>query len=112
MAVAEAVLNLKRTSLRKVRMKLTNGAGGALDLSEATGDPRFQVYAVGALDLKIDSAGTVIDEAGGEVEYTPVPSDVDTEGTYWGVWRVPFAGGDVVMPENGYIRVVIQRDSP
>lgn len=110
MAVVEAVLNLKRGSLRKVPMKLTDGAGAALPLAERTGPPRFQAYRIGVAGLKINSVGAVTDEAQGLVEYQPISADVDTPGTYWGEWRVPFAGGDIIVPENGYIRVVVQDD--
>lgn len=110
MPTTESVLYLKRGSLRKVPMKLTDGAGAALPLADRTGPPRFQASRIGTPGVKIDSVGQVTNESGGIVEYQPVEGDVDTPGTYWGEWRVPFAGGDILVPENGYIRIVIQDD--
>lgn len=110
MSVEPETLYMKRGSVRKVRMKLTDSTGAAIPLGAATGNPRFQMRTLVGSTLKVDREGVVIDAANGIVEYSPTTADVDTPGRYWVEWRVPFAGGDIVVPEKGYLPAVVGDD--
>jgi hypothetical protein len=102
-------VEIKRTSVRKIRMKLTNGTSSPLDLTTALG-VRFQMRGFQRGILKMDRAAEFIDRAGGIVEVTPDVSDTDTPGQYFAEWRVTYPGGDVLVPDGGYIRVHVLDD--
>jgi hypothetical protein len=102
-------VEMKHTSVRKIRMKLTNGASSPLDLTTAT-DVRFQMRRFQAGALKMDRAAEFIDRVGGIVEVTPDASDTDTPGQYFAEWRVTYPGGDILVPDGGYIRVRVLDD--
>jgi hypothetical protein len=97
-------VEIKRTSVRKIRMKLTNGTSSPLE------GVRFQMRGFQRGILKMDRAAEFIDRAGGIVEVTPDVSDTDTPGQYFAEWRVTYPGGDVLVPDGGYIRVHVLDD--
>lgn len=64
---------------------------------------KFIMKKTGAASAKVDAAATVVDAAGGQVEYTwdDGVGDTDTEGTYNGEFEVTTGAGEVLTFPNG-----------
>jgi hypothetical protein len=107
--VADINLNLKRGEVRQIEALLQDGNGAALDM---TGPPtiRFQMRKKADAVLKVDRVATLIDAPTAHVRVTTTSVDTDTIGNYIAEWRVTYAGGDVLVPEEGYITVKIWED--
>lgn len=103
-----ADIALKRGSTRPIEALLQDGSGMALTMTGAT--VKFQLRKKSDSTLKINGNAEVVDEPTAHVRYTPTPTDTDTAGNYVAEWRVTYAGGDVLVPEEGYITVKIWED--
>lgn len=52
-------------------------------------------------------AGVVVDEANGKIKYDWVGTDTDTEGKFFGQFKVTIGGNDRLIPNNLTQRLVI-----
>jgi hypothetical protein len=104
-----ADINIKRGEVRQITNLLKDGTGAALDLTGVTAI-KFQMRKKADSTLKIDRAATVVDQPTARVRVTTTAGDTDTIGNYIAEWRVTYAGGDVLVPEEGYITVKIWED--
>lgn len=103
-----ADINLKRASTRPIEARLQDGNGAALSMTGAT--VRFQMRKKSDAALKIDRAATIVDAPTAHVRLTPTAEDTDTVGNYIAEWRITYAGGDVLVPEESYLTVKIWED--
>jgi hypothetical protein len=100
---------IKRGSSKAIRAKLQQGDGTAMpDL--ATTPVRAQTRSIEGGPLVMDRVATVVNAITGEVEVVPSGDDVAVAGKYWLEWRVEYAGGDEILPDDGYVRLVVEDD--
>jgi hypothetical protein len=75
---------------------------GPVDLTGAT--VRFQMRAPGSAELKVDAPATVASpETAGEVTYSWVEEDTDTEGLYLAWFHATFTGKPMHAPEPPFV---------
>lgn len=103
-----ADLYLKRASTRPIEAYLQDGNGAALTMTGAV--VKFQMRKKSESTLKIDRAAVIVNATTAHVRVTPTATDTDTPGNYVAEWRVSYAGGDVIVPENGYLSVRVWED--
>ena len=102
-------VHIKRGSSKPIRAKLQQGDGTAMpDLG--TTPVRFQTRSIEGGPLVMDRLATVVNAMTGEVEVVPIENDVAVVGKYWGEWRIEYPGGDEVLPDRWYIRLVVEDD--
>lgn len=103
-----AQFSIKRNDrLPKIRMTLTDSNGAALNLTGAA--VLFRMKARGGTSTKISAAGTIVDAAGGIVEYPWAAGDTDTAGIYDAEWRLTYADGVQTVPTSGYVAIVVEQ---
>ncbi len=102
---------IKRGSRAGIRMRLLQGNGQPMPLADAT-SIRLQLspFNSDSGPLKMNRVATVVDMATGEVEAIPDAVEVDTPGPYKGEWRITYSGGDIIIPNNDYIRFIVLDD--
>jgi Rib/alpha/Esp surface antigen-like repeat protein len=92
-----------------IRAELQNGSGEAVDLINAT--VQFHMRAIGSNTATVDAAATVINAAGGIVQYNWIAADTVTIGSYQAEFEVTYPDGTIeTFPNNGYVRVEIIDD--
>lgn len=100
-------VNLKKGDrLPKLRARLTDSAGTALNLSGGSVVFRMRPRAGGALKVD-DEVATVVDATAGTVEYAWGASDTDTAGMFDAEFAVTLSGLVETVPSSGYVLVVI-----
>ena len=88
---------------------LKDANDAAIDLTGAT--VRFHMRAVGASQVTVDAAATLVTPASGTVRYDWQADDTDTVGSYQAEFEVTYADGSIeTFPNDGYIRVEITDD--
>jgi hypothetical protein len=97
---------IKRGSRAGIRMQLLQGNNQPMPLADAT-SIRLQLRPLNGGPLTMDREATQTNQAPGEVEVIPDASEVDTPGQYLGEWRITYSGGDIIIPNDDYIRFVI-----
>jgi hypothetical protein len=100
---------IKRGSSKALRAKLQQGDGTAMPELAST-PVRCQMRSIEGGTLTMDRVATVVNATTGEVEAIPLEDDVAVTGKYWLEWRVQYPGGDEVLPDSGYIRVIVEDD--
>lgn len=71
----------------------------------------FHMTEVGEETAKVNAAGTIIDGAGGIVEYQWVTGDTDTIGKFKGEFQVTFADSTIeTFPNNTYTKIKITKE--
>lgn len=102
-------IHIKRGSSKPITAKLQQGDGTAMpDLGSTP--VRCQMRSIEGGPLTMDRLATVLSTTTGEVEAVPISGDVAVVGQYWLEWRIQYPGGDEVLPDNGYIRVIVEDD--
>lgn len=92
-----------------LRATLLNGSGNVIDLTGAT--VRFHMRELGKTTIIVNQACTVINAAGGIVQYDWVAADTDTIGSYQAEFQVTYSDGTIeTFPNDSYIRVDIIDD--
>lgn len=104
-----ANIEIKRGTVRAVRSRLLDGDGAAANLTGAT-SIRFQMRTSAGIALKVDRVAVVVDAPTATVEATLTATDTDTKGNYRAEWRVTYAGGDRIFPEENYLTVKVWED--
>lgn len=104
-----ADINVKKGEVRQIDALLQDGNGVALSMAEPP-TVKFQMRKKSDTVLKIDRAAVIVDAPTAHVRVTTTAGDTDTPGNYIAEWRVSYAGGDVVVPEEGYLTVRIWED--
>ena len=94
----------KGDTLPALRMALTAN-GVAWDLTGCT--VTFQMRPVSGLALTVNSAATLVNAAGGIVQYAWQSGETATAGRYDGQWVVTTPAGVQTVPTAGFVRVVI-----
>jgi len=96
----------KGDTLPKLRMRLTDTDGVALDLTGATVLFRMKPKNGGA--VKVTRAGAVVSPpTGGIVEFTWQTGDTDTVERYSAEWVLTYAGGVRTVPSSSFVAVVV-----
>ena len=92
-----------------IRAALQNGSGNAVDLIDAS--VRFHMRAIGGNAAAVDAAATIVNAAGGLVQYDWDAADTADVGSFQAEFEVTYSDGTVeTFPSNGYIRVEIIDD--
>lgn len=92
-----------------IRAELQNGSGDAIDLIDAT--VRFHMRAIGSSQSKVNAAASVINAAGGVVQYNWIAADTNTIGAYQAEFQVTYSNGTIeTFPNDGYILIEITDD--
>lgn len=93
-----------------VRATLLDALGAAVDLTGAT--VRFvMATSTTPRTVKVDAAATVVNAAGGVVEYAWAALDTNTVGAYVAEFEVTYANTKVqTFPTTGYVDVTISDD--
>ena len=91
-------------TLPVLRATLVEAAGSAINLTGAT--VQFRMRTRGG-SLKVDAAATVVSALAGVVEYTWLPADTDTVGTYDAEWELTYIDGSRTVPTTGFFRVKV-----
>lgn len=100
---------IKRGSSKAIRARLQQGDGTAMPELSTT-PVRCQMRSIEGGPLTMDRTATVVNATTGEVEAIPIEDDIAVAGQYWLEWRVQYPGGDEVLPDSGYIRVIVEDD--
>jgi hypothetical protein len=58
----------------------------------------------------MDRIATLVDGTQDEMEVIPQGDDVAVAGKYWLEWRIQYPGGDEIVPDSGYIRMIVEDD--
>lgn len=92
-----------------IRATLQNGSGNAVDLIDAT--VNFHMRAIGGSTVLVDASATVVNAAGGLVQYDWDAADTADVGSYQAEFEVTYSDGTIeTFPSSGYIRVEITDD--
>lgn len=98
----------KGDRLPAIESTLTDAAGAAIDLTNATAVFAFRLNSGGAVKT---GAATVTDAAAGKVKYSWAAGDTDTVGVYAAEWRLTFTGGvEMTVPSSGFLYFTISDD--
>lgn len=99
-------LIIKRNDTTTERFVLESPPGTPVDLTGAA--LTFLMRLTGTTTLKINATPSVEDPEGGEVDYTFLPADSDTDGEYEASIKAIFPDGTQrTFPSSGFIRIVI-----
>lgn len=104
-----ADISIKRGTVRAITARLLDGNGAAADLTGAS-SIKFQMRKKAETTLKINRTAVVVDAPTAKVQVTTTATDTDTIGNYIAEWRVTYANGDRVFPEESYITVKVWED--
>jgi len=96
-------------TLPAIRAILKDSSGAVVNLTNAT--VRFHMRNTSNSNIKVDSAATVVDAAGGVVDYEWTSADTDVAGQYEIEFEVTFSGGGIqTFPNDSYGTVVVYDD--
>lgn len=98
--------------IRSLELQEKDGNGNRVPIDLTGSNVSFYVYDSSRDEMLIDgSPVTVTDAANGEVEYELQDGDTQRAGNFKGEFVVTYADGEITVPNNGFIPVIINPDA-
>ena len=92
-----------------IRATLKDGDSVAIDLTGAS--VRFHMRSISGGAAVVDADATIINAAGGIVQYNWIADDTNTIGSYQAEFEVTYADSKIeTFPNDGYVRIEVIDD--